>query len=502
MEEDLAKLEVLERSFVNFVYPFRFESEEYPQIIKHFQDSWEPRELRGISDYLLSPVANYLGIKHTHTHLDNRTAIFFEPTCELKKELNLDEEEVWAIKVKGKVIQFQFDSRTKTGRNGLNVPAVELALFKIGVGFLILRTHCHSNRLDEWMDFIYHFRFIGRKKIQCCCQKSNKPQHLKSIIKEKLLSIPDKLNWCKEIFIYNKMLAYFSIFSQGGDSEVQAKVIYRLNKFFHSGQDIYPHPSELEVGQEKYNILPYIENHYWLFSLEGGGFYGWNPPDTDWAKNNLVDHLKKQYFLIFILALHQRFALIHLSEQVAENWRMSGQQKDVENNIQVFQKIRDQMLLFTARGYFLQVMQQDNQHRCYCKWRDIFQLDALYTEVNGEVQEMHEYCLMQRDRQLQDTVYYMSAGLGSGAIVASTAGILFHSGGQSGFIGAVSLSAFVALITGYSVKTIRETKVLPALKQALIESKLSQDYYGCDMSGAVWRNSNNDSSYFTSSGKQ
>lgn len=135
MEEDLAQLEVLERSFVNFVYPFRFDSDEYVPIVKHFQDSWECKELRGISDYLLSPVANYLGINN------NSTAIFFNPTCEFKKEINLDEEKVWTIKVKDNNIQFKFDSRTKTGKNGLNVPAVELALFKIGVGFLILRTH-------------------------------------------------------------------------------------------------------------------------------------------------------------------------------------------------------------------------------------------------------------------------------------------------------------------------------------------------------------------------
>lgn len=499
MEEDLAQLKVLERSFVNFVYPFQFDSEEYPKILEYFQTphipnrkpekptepAWKSKKHSWIRDCCLSPVSNYLNID-SHKQSVETKAHFFIPTDRFKSYVQLSTQYKYRIIAKTNIpIEFHRSE------------PFEVILFPIGIGFLIFKIKPCNQKMSDYLNIIHYLRFTkGQRgfRIQGSRRtRDNNTEHIELKVSEIIES--HILNWNKncnlkpyqEIFVPGKMLVFFGVLFEGEQADLNVKTIYRLSNFFNSEQPINPGLYALEFGEEKSDFLPYAQNHGFLFSLEGGGFYGYRSLKTQFFTETLIDHLQNQYFLLFILALHQRFALIHLSEEVAENWKTSNRPEDIRNNMRVFQKIRDQLLLFTARGYFLQVMQQDNHHRCYCKWREMFQLDALYTEVNGEVQEMHEYCLMQRDRQLQDTVYYMSAGLGSGAIVASTAGLFFNSGGQSDFIGAVSLSLLVALITAYSVKILRETQGWQRFKQALIDSFESEDCYGCDGLGAIWR---------------
>jgi len=470
MAQDLGCLTILENSFVNFVYPFRFESDHYQSIIKSLsaqKELWETKDLSEVSDYVLSPVAKYLNIDGQQK--EQATANFFKSTDRLNCDLKFwtyseDEEETppcaWKLKVDRKQLEafnFTFDSHDP----------LSLGLFRMGIGFLVFKISPCVKTLEHWLNLIHYFRFINRGRTVRICPirnpddnppfDSDNDQDLKSIIDREILAGFK----AEEIFLPGKMLTFFALFCGNvnlDNKDYESEILYRLTKFFRVDQIINPHDRDLDFSQEKDNVLPYVKNQYFLFSLEGGGFYSCHTPDSIFFRETLPQHLQDQYFLLFLLALHQRFALIHLSEQVAECWKISEDKKDIEQNMKTFQKIRDQLLLFTARGHFLQVMQQDNHHRCYCKWREMFQLDALYDEVNKEVQDMHEYSMMQylrwqneqerlRDRQLQNSVYHVSASLGAGAIVASTSALLFNDDSTPllNFAIAFMLSSWIAL---------------------------------------------------------
>ena len=87
--------------------------------------------------------------------------------------------------------------------------------------------------------------------------------------------------------------------------------------------------------------------------------------------------------------------LMHLSDQVSESW-LRG---DEATRMATFTRIRDALLEFTARGYFAQVMQLEQHHRYYCRWRETLQLETLYQEVSDEVREMHDYLQLQLERR-------------------------------------------------------------------------------------------------------
>jgi Mg2+ and Co2+ transporter CorA len=75
-----------------------------------------------------------------------------------------------------------------------------------------------------------------------------------------------------------------------------------------------------------------------------------------------------------------------LSEQVVQNGLVGSD----EEQEKAFERIRDSLLLFTARGYFAQAMQSDHHHRYYRKWQEVLQIPQLYDEVRNEVRDMYE----------------------------------------------------------------------------------------------------------------
>jgi hypothetical protein len=143
---------------------------------------------------------------------------------------------------------------------------------------------------------------------------------------------------------------------------------------------------------------------WFMFSLDGGGFLACDAPKNDFFRNTMPDHLTKQYHLLFLLSLYQRFTLTSLVDHVATNWPVKidqpGQNKQLEAE-KIFGQIRDRLLAFTARGYFAQVMQRENHHRCYLKWQEVFQVRRLYQDASNSILYMHQYLEAKRDEKLQ-----------------------------------------------------------------------------------------------------
>ncbi|HEX9962240.1 MAG TPA: hypothetical protein VGB00_15005, partial [Pyrinomonadaceae bacterium] len=93
-----------------------------------------------------------------------------------------------------------------------------------------------------------------------------------------------------------------------------------------------------------------------------------------------------------------RFALINFSTRIGENWFGRAD----EQRISAFEQIRDDFFDFAARGYFVQVMQREHHHRCYCRWQEIFQVEHFYQNVRHKIGEMHEHLQTRRTEQIKN----------------------------------------------------------------------------------------------------
>jgi hypothetical protein len=325
-------------------------------------------------------------------------------------------------------IPFRFGELAKNSRKTF---AVQLALFKVGVGLLTVRVSPESHDISDWLTFLSVFRHVrGQRSNSVRAQKrgrdsetgiirelpffpepaggtdlpddSDGQRHFIEIL-DALLHTADLPNnegqWWQEVFIPEQTLPFATLFVDGLTPDQIPPLIYKLRNFFPSWQGPNPAPEDLRLDNP--TLIPYAANQWFIFSLDGGAFLACDAPreiprDREFFMKTLPDHLRDQYFILFVLVLHQRFLLMSLSQQVAETWPKVRSEAKVKD----FEPIRDTLLEFAARGMFTQVMQREHHHRCYRKWQEVFQIKDLYDEVRDEVREMHDFLRMKRAEEI------------------------------------------------------------------------------------------------------
>jgi len=215
--------------------------------------------------------------------------------------------------------------------------------------------------------------------------------------------------WWEEIFVPGQLLPFATLYLDEVAQDEIARSLYKVRNFFHTGQG--EHGSDYDLSLEHPSLLPYARNQWFVFSMDGGAFIACDAPRTDFFRNVMPDHLDKQYFLLFLLALQQRFVLMMLSQEVASHWlpgtyggvtnEENGESGTKVKRIDVFTRIRDKLLWFAARGYFTQVMQQEHHHKCYSRWQETFQVPQLYQEVSEAVRYMHDVSRLEQAQHLE-----------------------------------------------------------------------------------------------------
>jgi len=412
-------------SFYNFVYPFQFDHTQFKSLADDIDRKEWPGKKRALevwetldfpSEELLSHIADFLNPPEGRSP----TALLWQmghATMESLDGLGVNAE--WILATPGGNIAFK-------------ILSAQLALFKVGVGFLTLEIKPLSDgdNFGDWFNLLHYFRFCrGQRRVSLSLRKSAYDQETKqrtmevyfpepagglnanpdgmgslyNIIESMLITGNSMDPWWQDVFIPGQLMPYAVLNIDDIDEDVIPSTIYRIRNFFHEQQPLYPAPEDLSLENEA--LLHYTENQWFFFSLDGGGFISFNAPETEFFRISLPDHLKKHYYLLFILALQQRFVLMALENEVAVHWPMDD---DLENSGELaisrgeaFQKTQDLLLSFAARGYFVQVMQREHHHRCYRKWQEIFQVDRLYKDVNDEVRYMHNYLQTQHELERQ-----------------------------------------------------------------------------------------------------
>lgn len=330
-------------------------------------------------------------------------------------------------------------SGTQTRVLRLTLEAVELALFSSGVGFVILKITTNSTEVDDWADLQCHARYAGgRERLSLEVRRRTGPgvsepfspapklsdgtppghaadpsnlraADLIQVILQSAGLQDGSLAQTRPVFVRGRMIPFLvltmeSTSDAGGPKDAEVglpvrRMIYRLRRRFHSRQPLHPSRDDLRLSRRW--LLPYALRQWFYFSLEGGGFLSIDPPQHEFFRVQMQNHLDHEYFVLYLMTLMQRFTLIGLSDDVARHWNRDDRKNRRELRQGVFDRIRESLFHFTARGYFSSVVQEDNHHRFYRRWQKTLQVAELYDEVREEVREMHEY-LTDRQRSRRD----------------------------------------------------------------------------------------------------
>ncbi len=313
------------------------------------------------------------------------------------------------------------------GEQPFRLEGVELVLFGVGVGVLTLCTRPRSKAPDHWHDFIHFSRYLrGPSALKIRIDRPTKAggvepffpesaggvarlDHLgRGLLSDVITALVqtasvdgDTPNWDEEGFVSGLLIPYAALYLDGVSAGETPERVYRARGFFYAAQLL--HPSDEDRCLDNHPALLPFASRIWLaYSVEGGTFLAFDAPRHDFWRQRLPDHLANEYFLLFLLALHQRLALMALSDEVAGSWPMIPVVEDEAERERAFRQIRDKLLAFTARSYFAQVMQREHHHRVYRRWLETFQIERLYAEVSAEVREMFEYSLLLRTERIAD----------------------------------------------------------------------------------------------------
>lgn len=401
-----------EQSFVRFVYPFVFAPEQFAAAVSSLNaarmplrdgknaDVWEAA--RFPESDLLPHVARYL---NAPDEKDSTVKIWKLGNDVWNSFQGLGSQADWTLHA------MQSDDRDVTRKLGIafEFKEIELSLFRTGVGFMTVEAAPKSDVLADWQNFIHFFRFVDRKTVTISAERksgrtdselffppfaatTSAQQNLKQIICALLAMAGTN---CDEVFIPDQLLPYVSLFVKDSTSNDDYNLIYKTRNFFHSEQGKTPAPDDLDAHHP--TLLEYAARQWQIFTLDGSSFVACDAPDTYFFRNTLPSHLRHQYFLLFLLVLQQRFALTNFSSRVSEYWLMC----DDDQRVTMFERIRQHFFDFTARGYFIQVMQREHHHRCYVRWQEKFQVERFFSEVREKVREMNDYLQSERTRRLE-----------------------------------------------------------------------------------------------------
>lgn len=445
-------------SFINFIYPFTFNPVDFDNRAEEIEKTVWSSAKRDMPVWSRADFYKEDLLPHINRYLNAEQG---NPSTAYLWNMNDDAMTSSSGLSSGKSSRWIMDSPRY--EIPFAIEWIQIALFRIGIGFLTLRAMPDTDDLDAWLDFMHHFRFIsGSRSLNYCvekrtgydkekgcgittrffpepgCRTKSGEGQLAKLLDSILSSCSgNKEQWWRDIFVQGQMIPFAGVFiGESGQDDRMIDIIYRFRNFFHSKQGFKPSRDDLSFDHP--SIFEYGENQWFTLTLEGGVFVCIDPPKLQFFEGTLTSRLRNQYFLLFLLALQQRFGLLSLSDRVSEYWLMNAKMESTarkkglmartrkflagisfSDNMRVksFEFIRGILLEFTARGHFTQVTQREKHHRFYSKCQEVFQIDKLYKEVNDEVREMHEFLSDRQSKRLEERINRLGAVIGVPAIL-------------------------------------------------------------------------------------
>ncbi len=412
------------RSFARFIYPLLFEPDTFERRVAAVQDATWRSSDRSAQVWERDPFRTDNVLAHVASFLDPdgdcaATALRWKLTNQARQSPAGLGNASWTLisnarRERPRFIPFSLDD-------------VELTLFSSGVGMVSLCVVASAAEPAAWTDLLHHFRFArGQRDVavravhrygadleqpffphfaggeaSLDANGNGQVMHLLTGLLTTVRVADDPDTWWHEVFVPGQLMPYACLLVDGAGAGALVAFTHQVRSFFGSHQRLHPTDADLDLDHHP-SVLTYAEKARFAFSLDGAAFVAGDLPDTPFFRDQLPEHLGTSYYLLFLLVLHQRFALMRLSSQVAACWRATPTVEEEMEQEAAVNRVRTEFLQFTARGYFAQVMQQEHHHAAYRKWQEVLQIERLYHEVRDEVREMSQHVLERRTRRIAE----------------------------------------------------------------------------------------------------
>ena len=454
MTEAAAEVE-LDRSSIRLLYPFTFAPSAFQALAAAAPSTqwkirgrshavWEPRVLPG--EELVESVARFWnptdGTAASTLFLCLRNEILQSPA-------GLCGRRPWTVTSGRRVVEVE-------------LAEVELTLSGAGAGCvtvdLRLRKHpgegsADPNRVDTWGQLAYDLRFLHGRRSSTLAIPSEERRPTATFGELVAVLMGTISPGAAGLTLAGHAYPFTALFLRGADRPLVRSTVARLryNARFGDTSSWDESAAGLGVIERTTGMLLYC-------SLTAAGFVGSDVPAKGYY-SQFPGELRRVYWLALVVSLHQRAALMALSERTSERWL----DDDPGHRLEAFKELQGELHYITARAMASQVTHKNAQHVFYATAQEVLGVRRLYDEVRESINDLSDAVRIDlsermeaQARGFEQRVSVLALLFGVPSLVLAFIGANIEgvtSPDALSFVGAVAL-VLVSLVLGAVISTL------------------------------------------------
>lgn len=391
-------------SSLRFVLPVRFREGSYAERCRRAESAALPGRQQVLWRPFALPVDDVM--PHVRRYLnteggDASTATLLTADTNELRWLTGGDGAVWTLLL------------SRNRRRDFRITGAHLMLFRLDIAFLVIDVEPGTDSAADWFDLLHYGRFFtgnrartvdlvcgrtpaGRAALRVLAPTAEEGQesavnggklHVRlpstgalvdALLATTLPSDEDSTS-VQQLNTPGQMLAYPVFFLDAPD-DARTSLLTRVVGSHHADRALRT-DSSLALEEA---VLPYGERSWLFTSTEGAGFVAVVSPEaaTQFTQQVLPAHLRTEYFVAYLLAAFQRYALLRLSEEVAEGALVPERR---------FATTQARVLEFMGRAMFAQVTHSPHHQAWYRHVQQVHQVAQLHQEVRDEVQAFQDF---------------------------------------------------------------------------------------------------------------
>jgi hypothetical protein len=187
--------------------------------------------------------------------------------------------------------------------------------------------------------------------------------------------------------VYSALVLGKPFSNEDGHLEKLGQYLFHMRRAFKPSYKPAPREFELENNP---NIMQFFANSFWGISMEGltNIVYLMDDETTNnFMLSGYTHNLYNSYFLLYILALHQRYGLLRFFDHLGS-----------KKNIDIID-LRQCIANFWVRSLFRQISNIDHQDQLYRQIRTVLGIDDLLDELQSELGLLADLSIIEEQRK-------------------------------------------------------------------------------------------------------
>ncbi|MGE5423043.1 MAG: hypothetical protein ACM3QW_07250 [Ignavibacteriales bacterium] len=291
----------------------------------------------------------------------------------------------------------------------LTIPAVQVVLFKSGVGFVVVELgYKEDAEIEDVIDGNYFFKSFHRSDLEMSFIKTiakDESAEVRITPSQLILNFINHLNVLDffndkdskagnsivgaHALVYSGIL-FDRFFSNLTEYEEQLKqYLFWMRRSFK--ESYKPAPGEFSLDNNP-EVLQLFQNSYWGISVEGLANIAYLVDDDEtnqFFSGNYYGNLENTYFFMYLLALHQRYTLLKFIKEAAllpyPLDRKISYKEAQDLNEQIY-RLRKKIAYFVLRSTFYQVSNITHHNKLYKQIQQSLGITDLQNELELELQ--------------------------------------------------------------------------------------------------------------------